>query len=926
MSEEFKTLEPLLELAGAFTRALNEGYPSDDIPEHKLTDGPEANLTTYVVDRRGKKRPVLFDKITARNEDLRSNPAYGPVLRAIDSPGITTEVVRRFRNGMTTRELDAETAAICTQLATTHIDNEKLATRIYISDLHKRTPQSLMKMLDAIIEEAPNRESIRLSNEFVTCVRRAEDQISNRIAVNRDSRLRFFGYQTISRSYLLRPTSRREESSLLDDQLMERPQHLYMRIAIGTFVCQEDGLGHLALNEIFQKRLNEAFKFYDALSLQLVSNATPTMLNTATKVPQLSSCFQIATGDDLPTLFDTVKSAALISKWSGGISLWIHGVRAEGSPIRKTGGRSTGVKRYVKILNEVQLYVNQGGNRPGAFAIYLGVDHDDIFTFLAMARLKGEEALKSLSAPDLKYAVWVSDLFMKALVAQIENDAHVAAGGVDDPTAGDWYTFSPDEAPGLHLVYGREYEKLYNQYVAEGRYRRKVKAGDIMAAMFKTWAQIGIPYVLFKDAINLKSNMKNVAQICSSNLCCEITIPSWSNFDAEEFNRFHPGNKYGEDDNGNLTGGEFGVCNLAAICLESFVVTSGGKPSLDFAGIAAAAALETRVLNKVIDHNHYPSEECRRSNRRHRPIGIGIMGLADVLARLKIVYGSRAAAKLARGIAATVYFGAMSESARIAEIDGSYETFPGSPVSKGVLQPDLWEANEDLETNWWDEVREATDGVITQTHWDGLRTRVKRGIRNAYVTAYMPTATTSNIAGQNECFEPFTSNLYTRKTLAGEFTIVNKHLMAELTELGIWDDQMRRDMLVSSGSIQGIKRIPEEVQKRYRTAREIHPKMIIRMAKAMAPFICQSMSMNLYLTEPSLPKILSFLVAGWREGLKTGSYYIHMQPASGGQKTAARAVEAAPVEKEPQSSAEAAAEAALVCSRENPGDCAACAL
>ena len=904
-SNQSEEICPLLELAGAFIRAVAITSRQTEAAKSPALREP----TTFVVNRHGEKIPVLFDTITTRNEDLRSNPAYGPELRAIDSPAITAAVVRRFRNGMSTRELDAETAAICISLSTHHSDNEWLAARIYVSDLHKRTPSKLQSMLAAIIDAAPNRESIRLSDEFIAVVKRASDRIDARIEEHRDNRLRFFGYQTIARSYLLRPTTRREESSLLDTQLMERPQHLYMRIALGTFVCQEGGQGHLAPEPEFAARLERAFEFYDALSLQLVSNATPTMLNTATVVPQLSSCFQLATGDDLSTLFDTIKSAALISKWSGGISLWLHSVRSEGSPIRKTGGRSSGIKRYIKILNEVQLYVDQGGNRPGAFAAYLGVDHDDIFTFLAMPRLKGEEALKSMSAPDLKYAIWVSDLFMEAAVAQIENSARVANGGVDDAGAGDWYLFDPSEAPGLHLVYGDEYRALYSKYVTEGRFRRRVKAGDILEEAFKTWTQVGIPYVLFKDAINRKSNMQNVGPICSSNLCCEITIPSWSNFDAEAFSKFHPG---------NAAGGEFGVCNLAAVCLESFVIEDAeakGGAYLDYAGIAAAAALETHVLNRVIDQNHYPSEECRRSNRRHRPIGVGIMGLADVLAKLRVVYGSEEAQAITRAIAATVYYGALSESATLALSEGAYDTFPGSPMAAGKLQPDLWVAENSLDVGWEDAISATTGGFPTPANWADLRSRVRAGVRNAYVTAYMPTATTSNIVGQNECFEPFTSNIYTRRTLAGEFTIVNRHLMAELTGLGVYDDKMRRDMLSAGGSVQGIDRIPIDIQRRYRTAREIHPSRIIHMASAMAPFICQSMSMNMYLNEPELPKIIRFLVEGWRAGLKTGLYYCHVKPATGSQKTSTRSVDAA-----------ASDAAAIACSRENPGECTSCAL
>ncbi len=1275
-------LAALLPLGDAFARAVAAQGPV------VAAAAPPARPASYVVDRHGKRVPIHFDLITERNETLRSRPAYGPPLGAIDSALVTAEVVRRFRNGMTTRELDAETAAICFQLATHHDDYECLAARLHVSDLHKRVPAGLAAAVAAITAAAPDPGSVRVGGELARVIRRAAAAVDARLVADRDYRFRFFGWQTLARGYLLRPTARREESTLLDDQPMERPQHLYMRIALGVFVCRPDGRGDEAPEAAFAARLADAFAFYDALSTQRVSNATPTMLNAGTIVPQLSSCFQLATGDDLGTLFDTVKTAAMTSKWSGGVSLWLHNVRAEGALIRKTGGRGSGVKRYIKILQEVQLYVDQGGNRPGAFATYLGVDHDDVFTYIAMARPKGEEALKSLNAPDLKYALWVPDLFVEALIAQIENAERVEAGGADDPAAGDWHLFSPDTAPGLHLAWGGEYRALVARYVAEGRHRRVVKAGDIVREAFKTWAQNGGLYWLHKDHVNRKSNLQNVAPICSSNLCvaagtlvltesghvpieglagrearvwngkewstvavrqtaaeaelvrveldngasldctpyhkfydeggrevragllrpgaklekspawprvaggtslahaytsgffaadghhtkgrarcqnpadeggdvcrhhqsraghwprdgqcrawcgynaanlygakkdlldaldvhpdcaglctaadrltvnlvddllpkdhvpleadlesrlawfaglcdgdgcatrngsnyslqvssvdrgflertrlmlqtlgcdpkvklmnatrravfgaaeyecrpcyrllvsswdldtlihlgfrtnrlafpgratpardarqfvkvvavravpgvhptycfteplrhrgvfngvltgqcCEITLPSWSAFDAPDFARFHP-------DNG--AGGEFGVCNLAAVCLESFLVErtfrceAGAEPGtftavtgsfaasslvwhdpaggqaraaarglsgaanmagvapgvelrgwgLDYVQIMGAAALELRALDRVIDLTFYPSEECRRSNQRHRPVGIGIMGLANVLARLGLAYGSPEACAVARAVAAAVYLGALRESCRLAEEAGPYASFAGSPISEGRLQPDLWVEAGHLAPGWEEQVAAATGGAITPAMWAEARAAARRGVRNGYLTACMPTASTSNIVGQNESFEPFTSNLYTRRTNAGEFTIANRHLMAELAALGLWDDRMRREVIAAGGSVQGVDRIPADVRRRYKTAREVHPSLLGRMAAAIAPFVCQSMSLNAYFDRPDLPRILRFLIENWRAGLKTGMYYCHTQPAAGAQKATAR--------------------------------------
>jgi ribonucleoside-diphosphate reductase alpha subunit len=870
-------LTDLVALGNAFLRAVSKPTARKPQPNR------ETQLTAYVLNRSQKRVPVRFDLITERNEDLRSNLDYGPELAAVDCLSITADVVRRFRNGMTTRELDAETAAVCIQRATNHGDNEWLAARIYISDLHKRTPPSLQAMT-AAIRGAARAGALRLSEEYQAIVARASAAIDKRLDARRDYRFRFFGYQTIARSYLLRASPRDSESSLLDTQLMERPQHMYMRIALGIFVCQPDGRGHEAPEEEFERRLEAAFTFYDALSLQLVSNATPTMLNAATRVAQMSSCFQLAAGDDLATMFDTAKTSGLCSKWGGGVSVWLHSVRARGSLILSTGGRSDGLQRYIKILNDIQVYANQGGNRPGAFAVYLATEHADIFDFLRLPRLKGEEALKAINAPDLKYALWVSDAFMEALEAELDDAERVASGGAADPSAGEWYLFSPDEAPGLHLVYGDEFRALRAKYIAEGRYRLRTTTKEIILEAFKTWSQVGNPYVMFKDHVNRKSNMMNVAPICSSNLCTEIIIPSWTDFDAPLFETFRRGAAPRPP---SEVLGEFGVCNLATLILEHYLKAgaSSGEQTVDHAALMSAAALEVNALNRVIDLNSTASAECRRSNQRHRPVGVGVMGLADVLARLKLCYGEPRAQGVARAIAAAVYYGALSESARIAETDGPYETFAGSPVSQGRLQPDLWVETGHLAADWETEIETLTNGVLKPAHWAALRAQCMRGVRNAYVTAYPPTATTSNIVRQNESFEPFTSGMYTRRTQAGEFVIPNPHLIRELEELGVWDEQMRRALLSADGSVQGIDRVPADVKRRFRTARELHPSLTILMAKAMAPFVCQSMSMNLFLSEPDLPKILRFLVEGWRAGLKTGMYYCHTSPATGAQKT-----------------------------------------
>ena len=655
--------------------------------------------------------------------------------------------------------------------------------------------------------------------------------VPEEVRISRNRLFKYFGIQTLARSYLIND---------------ETPQELYMRVSVTLF-----------------KNENEALEYYDALSCHRISNATPIMLNCGTNMEQLNSCFQINTADDLASLFDTVKTAGMTSKWSGGISINISEIRAEGTLIKSTGGICTGTKRLIQLFNYTQLYVDQGGNRPGAIAVYQAVDHADILTFLGQSLLKGEAAYSNVSAPDLKYAMWVSDLFMEKLYEQLTNP--------NDPTAGDWYLFCPSVAPGLNRVYGDEYRELYNRYVEEKKYVRKIKTRDVIEAAFKAWTQMGTPYVLFKDAINMKSNMKNVAPIQSSNLCCEITIPSWNEFNKEEYAQYHPD---------NAAGGETGVCTLGAISLEKQMTED--RKEINWTSIINDAKLECTALNNVIDVSRYPDETGKRSSRRHRPIGLGIMGLADVLANLKLAYDSQPARDVAQAIAATIYYGALVRSCELAKLNGPYASYMGSPMSQGLLQPDMWNNGD---RSWEATVAKTTGGVLTSDNWNALRADIsKYGIRNAYLIAYMPTATTSNVVGQNECFEPFTSNIYTRKTQAGEFTIVNKHLVCELKELGLWNEELKDEIIGEGGSVQTCESIPQELRLRYKTSRELSPLDIIEMCSVMAPFICQSMSMNLFLNEPSLPKILKFLIAGWRKGLKTGMYYCHTRPASGSQK------------------------------------------
>ena len=821
----------------------------------------------YVINRHGKKMAVQFDMITERNKALCQQSIYGKSLPNVDLVNLTERVIARFKNGITTREIDYICAQVCQEI-TTHPDYQMLAAKIYINDLHKRTPINLNEMIDKIMTLTEDKKVLRLSDELISVVSEYSQQINQKLEQTkyRDYRFNLFGYLTLSKSYLLRVFDKKYSSksftSLNSDIIIERPCHFYMRIALGIYLNEiitddsiVDDVNNMPLS------LQKAFKFYDVLSLQLVSQATPTLLNAGMKVPQMSSCFQLSTGDDLNELFSTVKSCGLISKLSGGISLILDNVRGADSVIHGTGGIASGLSGYLQILDKTQLYVDQGGNRKGAFAAYLSIDHVDLFDFLAAARIKGDESTMQTNAPNLKYGLMVSDLFMRTMIAATK-----------DPNV-EWYLFSPDDYPDLYLTYGEEYEGAYIRGIEAKKYRKSVKMSAVISELFKTWSQTGNPYILFKDNINHKSNLSHVAPIRSSNLCCEVLIPTWSNYDVKTFQSFNKDN----------TSGEFGVCNLGAICLENFVADS----TINYHAIIDAAALECEILNKVIDMNFNPTPECERSNKRHRPIGIGLMGLADVFAKLKIAYGSERSIIVARSIAAAVYYGAMTKSHELASVHGSFPSFKDSSTQCGWLQPDMWVTNQDDSRIRFhlDPCQFDWNFPLNTQMFDKLRENAKKCLRNCYVTAYMPTATTSNICNQNECFEPFTTNVYTRKTLVGEFICINKHLAEELGP--ILTEKMQREIIMNDGSIQSIVGIPEEIKERYKTARELDVKSIIDVCHAMAPFICQSMSMNLYFNTPDLKKILGALVYGWKKGLKTGMYYCHQMPASSAGKTTA---------------------------------------
>jgi ribonucleoside-diphosphate reductase alpha chain len=593
-----------------------------------------------------------------------------------------------------------------------------------------------------------------------------------------------------------------EKSYLLkiDGMVAERPQHMLMRVSVG----------------IHKGDIAQAIKTYELMSERWFTHATPTLFNAGTPKPQMSSCFLLTMQDDsIDGIYDTLKQCAKISQSAGGIGLSIHNVRATGSYIRGTNGTSNGIVPMLRVFNDTARYVDQGGGkRKGSFAIYLEPWHADVFDFLNLKKNHGKEEVR---ARDLFYALWVSDLFMK----RVEEE-------------GDWSLFCPNEAPGLAECWGEEFEALYERYEAEGRQRKTVKAREVWAAILEAQIETGTPYMLYKDACNRKSNQQNLGTIKSSNLCTEII-------------------EYTDEN-------EVAVCNLASIALPRFVID--GK--FDHQKLFDVTYQITKNLNRIIDNNYYPVPEAERSNLRHRPIGIGIQGLADAFILLRFPFESDEAQALNREVHETIYYASMTASKDLAKVEGHYESYPGSPVSKGVFQYDMWDVTP---TNRWE--------------WDILKEEVaKYGVRNSLLLAPMPTASTSQVLGNNECFEPYTSNIYLRRVLSGEFPIVNKHLLRDLVDLGIWNDSIKNRIISDNGSIQGVVEIPDNIKELYKTVWEIRQRTIIDMAADRGAYICQSQSLNIFMESPNMAKLTSMHFYAWKKGLKTGMYYLRTKAAA----------------------------------------------
>lgn len=759
-----------------------------------------------VVKRNGTAETVSFDKVLQRIRRSARGLAVRP-------DALTQQVLAQIYDGVKTVELDELSAQLAASLSTTHPDWGTLASRIAISNHHKQTTASFSAVIHSLATQkspktgetlsAVSAELIALCADPVTAAR-----IDAAIRNERDYDLDYFGFKTLERSYLLKDVGLR---------IVERPQHLWMRVALA----------------LWSTDLDRAFETYDMLSTKRFTHATPTLFSAGTPRQQLSSCFLLSmASDSISGIFKTLSDCAAISKHAGGIGLHVSNIRARGSGIRGTNGTTDGIMPMLRVFNNTARYVNQGSRRNGSFAIYLEPWHADVEDFLKLKLNSGSEDER---ARDLFYALWVPDLFME----RVEADA-------------EWSLFCPDEAPGLADVWGQAFRDLYERYEREGRAKKTVSAQKLWFQILDTQMETGTPYLLYKDAANAKSNQQNLGTIKSSNLCSEIV-------------------EYSSPD-------ETAVCNLASLSLPAFVVGEAGKRTFDFVELRRVVRVAIRNLNRVIDINYYPTPETERSNMRHRPVGLGVQGLADVFAMLRLPWESAAAADLNQRIFEHIYYAAVAASAELAETEGSYSTFAGSPASQGRLQPDLWISGA---TGTSVMPLTEADGSLD---WPALRAAAAKGLRNSLLTAPMPTASTSQILGNNECFEPFTTNIYTRRTLAGEFIILNKYLLAELMELGIWSEAMKQQIVARNGSVQGIDAIPADVQELYKTSWELKQRTLIDMAAARGAFIDQSQSLNLFVSDPTYSKLTSMHFYGWKAGLKTGCYYLRTKTPVVAQK------------------------------------------
>jgi len=751
----------------------------------------DSSTEMRVTKRNGELQEVAFDKILERVKKLGQEAGIN-----INYSSLVMKVIDQLYDKIPTAKIDELAAEQCASLSTNHPDYATLAARIIISNHQKNTDSvfsnvmmSLHKFKDSKGEHKP-----LVSQKLWDFTDHHSEELNAMIDHERDYLIDYFGFKTLERAYLFR----------VNNTIVERPQHMWMRVAVGI---------HGDLNNQNQEETIRLVKeTYDLMSQKFFTHATPTLFNAGTPRPQMSSCYLIAMEDDsIDGIFNTLKDCAHISKWAGGIGLHIHNIRAKGSHIQGTNGTSNGLVPMLRVFNNTARYVDQGGNkRNGSFAIYLEPWHADVEDFLELKKNHGDEELK---ARDLFYALWICDLFME----RVKDNAK-------------WSLLCPHECPGLSDVYGDKFKELYEKYEKDGKARKNVNARDLWFKILDSQMETGTPYILYKDAANSKSNQQNLGTIKSSNLCCEIVEYSDAN--------------------------ETAVCNLASIALPAFV--NEKTKEFDYAKLHEVTKVVTNNLNRVIDVNFYPTEKTKNSNFKHRPIGIGVQGLADAFILMDIPFHSEAAKNVNKLIFETIYHGALEKSNESSILLGAYSSFEGSPASKGILQFDMWNTTPS-ERYDWTSLKESI---------------IKYGLRNSLLVAPMPTASTSQILGYNECFEPFTSNLYSRRTLAGEFVVVNKYLMKELIQLGQWNEQIKNNIIANKGSVQQLTVLSEHIREKYKIVWEMPMKHLIDMAADRGAFICQSQSLNLWMEDPTYNSLTSMHFYSWKKGLKTGIYYL----------------------------------------------------
>ena len=733
-----------------------------------------------VIKRDGSIEDVDFNKITTRIRKIidKNNLSIDPII-------LSQKICSSIHDNIKTTELDSYAADLAISMSSNEYEYATLASCILVSDIHKNLRGiSFSKLLSNMND---------ITDDIKNIVIQYRDTLESVLDYNRDYLFDYFGIKTLERAYL-----EKDEYG----NICERPQDLFMRVSLG----------------IHGNDIKRVIETYYMMSNKKFIHATPTLFNAGKKNGQLASCFLQSIGDDCITdIYGTLSKTAQISKYAGGIGMHIHNIRSKGSMINGKKNLSQGIIPMLKVYNDTARYINQNGKRPGSIAIYLQVDHPDIFDFLDLKKNTGDEEAR---ARDLFYALWIPDLFME----RVKNNEM-------------WSLMCPHECPGLSDVYGSDYNELYKSYELKGLYKKQVKAQELWYAICTSQIETGLPYMLYKDSINTKSNQKNVGVIKSSNLCCEICI-----YSSKE---------------------ETAVCNLASICLPSYL----NNGEFDYVELRKISRILTRNLNNVIDNTYYPTIETKRSNLKHRPIGIGVQGLADVYIKMNLSFESDKAKIVNKKIFETIYIGAIEESIQLAKYNGAYESFEGSPISKGIFQFNMWDIDEST--------------LMYTDEWDRLRNDIKLyGIRNSLLVAPMPTASTSQIMGNNECFEPYTSNIYLRRTLAGEFVVVNKHLVKELNDLGLWNTNIKNDIIKHNGSIQHLDSVPDSFKSIYKTVWEISQRVIIDQAVDRSAFVCQSQSMNLFISDPTMQKLTSMHFYAWSKGLKTGMYYLRTKPAS----------------------------------------------